>query len=197
MEILSIQHREEVSLMDQDEQDYRAFLHGDQTGFERLVLRYKDGLIHFIYRFVYDVHQAEDLSQDVFVEVLLHPERYRSGTSFKTYIYTIGHHRAVDYVRKQAHVTYVEDFSQDISLQQDTLLLEEKIIRDEKKKELYHCMKQLKPEYERVLYLIDLEGLSYEEAARVLEKSQGQVKVLIHRARKKLRQRMEEMQVML
>lgn len=180
--------------MDQDEQDYRAFLDGDQTGFERLVLRYKDGLIHFINRYVCDLHQAEDLSQDAFVEVLLHPERYRSGTSFKTYIYTIGHHRAVDYVRKQARVMYVDEYAEGEAMQQEAALLEDKVIRDEEKKELYHCMKLLKPEYERVLYLIDLEGLSYAEAAKVLERSEGQVKILIHRARRKLKQKIEEMQ---
>ena len=38
--------------MVQDEQDYNAFLGGDQAGFERLVLRYKDGLIQFINRYV-------------------------------------------------------------------------------------------------------------------------------------------------
>lgn len=180
--------------MDQDEQDYRAFLDGDQTGFERLVLRYKDGLIHFINRYVCDLHQAEDLSQDAFVEVLLHPERYRSGTSFKTYIYTIGHHRAVDYVRKQARVMYVDEYAEGEAMQQETALLEDKVIRDEEKKELYHCMKLLKPEYERVLYLIDLEGLSYAETAKVLERSEGQVKILIHRARRRLKQKFEEMQ---
>ena len=52
---------------------------------------YKDGLIQFINRYVRDLYQSEDLAQDVFVEVLLHPGRYRVGTSFKTYIYTIGH----------------------------------------------------------------------------------------------------------
>ncbi len=184
--------------MEQDEQDYDAFLDGDQSGFERLVLRYKDGLIQFINRYVRDLYQSEDLAQDVFVEVLLHPERFREGTSFKTYIYTIGHHRAVDYIRKNTRLTYVGTYEetreggQSEVLVQEEALLEEKVIEEEEKKILYHAIAKLKAEYGNALYLIDIAGLSYADTAKVLKKSEGQVKILIHRARKKLKQKLEE-----
>lgn len=184
--------------MGQDEQDYKSFLGGDQSGFERLVLRYKDGLIQFINRYVRDLYQSEDLAQDVFVEVLLHPERYREGTSFKTYIYTIGHHRAVDHIRKHARLTYVGTYEeagegrQPEVLVQEEALLEEKVIKEEEKKILYHAIAKLKAEYGNVLYLIDIAGLSYADTAKVLKKSEGQVKILIYRARKKLKKKLEE-----
>lgn len=178
--------------MEQDERDYNSFLKGEHEGFERLVLRYKDGLIQFINRYVHDIYQAEDLAQDVFVEVLLHPERYRSGTSFKTYIYTIGHHKAVDYIRRNARLTFVGEYEENEAMQREEALLEEIVIKEEEKKTLYRNIRELKPEYGHVLYLVDFSGLSYADAARVLEKSEGQVRVLIHRARKKLKKKMEE-----
>ena len=49
-------------------------------------------------------------------------------------------------------------------------------------------LKSLKPEYERVIYLIDLEDLSYAQAAKIMGKSEAQIKILVHRARKKLQQ---------
>jgi RNA polymerase sigma-70 factor (ECF subfamily) len=184
--------------MGQDEEDYKVFLGGDQSGFERLILRYKDGLIQFINRYVRDLYQSEDLAQDVFVEVLLHPERYRKGTSFKTYIYTIGHHRAVDYLRKNARLTYVGTYEEAGEgraaevLMQEEALLEEKVIKEEEKKILYHAIAKLKAEYGNALYLIDIAGLSYADTARILKKSEGQIKILIYRARKKLKQKLEE-----
>lgn len=184
--------------MEQDQQDYKSFLDGNQSAFERLVLRYKDGLIQFINRYVRDLYQSEDLAQDVFVEVLLHPERYREGTSFKTYIYTIGHHRAVDYIRKNARLTYVGTYEEagegrsSEFLMQEEALLEEKVIKEEEKKILYHAIAKLKAEYGNALYLIDIAGFSYADAAKVLKKSEGQVKILIYRARKKLKQKLEE-----
>ena len=184
--------------MEQDERDYRSFRSGDQSGFERLVLRYKDGLIQFINRYVRDLYQSEDLAQDVFVEVLLHPERYREGTSFKTYIYTIGHHRAVDYIRKNARLTYVGAYEENAAagqqavLVQEEALLEEKLIKEEEKRMLYRAIGKLKQEYGNALYLVDFAGLSYADAAKVLKKSEGQMKILIYRARRKLRQKIEE-----
>ena len=178
--------------MEQDRLDYEQFLSGDKAGFERLVLRYKDGLIQFLARFVRDLYQAEDLAQDTFVEVLLHPERYRKETSFKTYIYTIGHNKAVDYIRRNDRLTLIGEWEESDAMRADALLLEEKVIREEEKRELYAVMKQLKPDYERVLYLVDLEGVSYADAAQMLGKSDSQIKVLIHRARKRLKQKMEE-----
>ena len=45
---------------------------------EELVEEYREGLIHFIFRYVRDAHMAEDLAEDVFVELLLHPDRFRA-----------------------------------------------------------------------------------------------------------------------
>ena len=174
--------------MEQAREDYDLFLSGDNAGFERLVLRYKDGLIQFILRVVGDLYQAEDLAQDAFVEILLHPERYRRDSSFKTYLYTIGHNKAVDFIRKNKALMLVGEYEEAEMLRKDEAFLEEKVIKEEEKRELYQAMKKLKPEYERVLYLIDLEGLSYAEAARVLKKSENQIRILIFRARKKLKQ---------
>ena len=87
--------------MNTDEKDYSDFLNGDNSGFERLVIRYKDGLIYYLNRIIKNITIAEDLAQDAFVEVYVHKERFVPGkASFKTYLYTIGHHKAVDYVRK-------------------------------------------------------------------------------------------------
>ena len=85
----------------EDEKDYSVFLAGDNAGFERLVIRYKDGLIYYLNKIINNITIAEDLAQDAFVEVYVHKERFVPGkASFKTYLYTIGHHKAVDYVRK-------------------------------------------------------------------------------------------------
>lgn len=174
--------------MEQDKEDYDLFLSGDKAGFERLVLRYKDGLIQFIARYIGDLYQAEDLAQDVFVEILLHPERYRRDTSFKTYLYTIGHNKTVDFIRKNKPLTLVGEYEETEIMQKDEALLEERVIQEEEKRELYQAMKKLKPEYEHVLFLIDLEELSYAETAKILGKSENQVRILIYRARKKLKQ---------
>ncbi len=179
--------------MSTDEKDYSDFLNGDNTGFERLVIRYKDGLIYYLNRFIKNITVAEDLAQDAFVEVLVHKERFVPGkASFKTYLYTIGHHKAVDYVRKHRK-EQLTDFGTEEELNSahsDTP--EAQLLWQEDKKELYRALEGLKEEYQRVLVLTELEGMKLKDAAEVMEKSVPQMKVLAYRARKALLQSLQK-----
>lgn len=171
--------------MSTDTEDYAVFLGGDNTGFERLVVRYKDGLIYYLNRIIKNSTIAEDLAQDAFVEVYVHKERFAPGkASFKTYLYTIGHHKAVDFVRK-SQKEYLTDFGTEEdygSLDSPEIQLLEK----EGKRDLYKALDGLKEEYQRVLILTELEEMKLKEAAKVMGKTIPQIKVLAYRARKAL-----------
>lgn len=162
---------------------YKQFLEGDNSAFDALVIRHKDSLIYFINRLVKNITIAEDLAQDAFVELLVHRERYHFKTGFKTYLFTIGHNKAVDYIRKNQRIELVSEYPE---LPREELSPEYLVVEKEMKKILSEGINSLKPEYQLAIQLIDLEGLSYREAAKVLEKSETQVRVLIHRARKSL-----------
>lgn len=170
--------------MNQDDIAYSAFLAGDQAGFEELVLRYKDPMIYFIERFGPGFADAEDLAQDVFVEVLLHQERYQVGRGFKTYLFTIAHNKAVDWVRKHHRVVLTEELPEDA----DSFTLEQHVLAKEKKEQLAGAIRQLKPEEQRLIVLTDLEDLSYKEIAHICGMTLPQTKVKIHRVRKKLQE---------
>lgn len=171
-----------LSRADEKEQ-YEKFLSGSNEAFEKLVIAYKDGLILFINRLIQNITIAEDIAQDAFVEVFVHKERYNLETSFKTYLYTIGRNKAVDYIRKNQRIVLVDEYPDAVK---EEVSLEQKVIDEEEKRIIYHAMKQLKKEYQTAIILIDFEGLSYADAARILNKTNGQIKVLIHRARKSL-----------
>ena len=65
------------------------------------------------------------------------------------------------------------------------------MLQKEQSKVLAAAMKQLKQEYQLVITLIDLEEMSYADAAKVLQKTLPQIKVLLHRARKALARQLE------
>lgn len=177
--------------MNSDEQQYQRFLDGDIKGFEELVLANKDHLIYFIHRYVLDIHMAEDLAQDVFVDIYLKKERYHFQYRFKTYLYTIARNKAVDYIRKQKNVLPMIDFD---TLKQEQIeegLLNE-IIWKEEKEQLRKAIQMLKAEYQILILLVDLEGFSYKETAKILHKTIPQVKVSLYRARKALKEKFHE-----
>lgn len=170
-----------------DETDYSTFLAGDNAGFERLVIRYKDGLIYYLNKIIKNITIAEDLAQDAFVEVYVHKERFVPGkASFKTYLYTIGHHKAVDYVRKNQKEILTDFHAEAENNVAGADSPEVHLLEQEGKEELYRALDGLKEEYQRILILTELEGMKLKEAARIMGKSEPQAKVLAHRARKAL-----------
>lgn len=185
----------EHTVIDEDQKEnrdkkyYEAFVNGDNKAFETLILEYKDHLIYFINRIIQNPTIAEDLAQDVFVEILLHKDRYHYKVSFKTYLFTIGRNKAVDYIRKNKRVMLVDEFPE---TSEEDLGLEKKVIKDEDRRLLYRSLARLKEDYRVAITLIDLEGFSYAQAAKVLQKSDVQMKVLIYRARKNLAKLMEK-----
>ena len=176
-----------------DEKDYSEFLAGDNAGFERLVIRYKDGLIYYLNKIVKNITIAEDLAQDAFVEVYVHKERFVPGkASFKTYLYTIGHHKAVDYVRKHQREVLTDFYGEEEASMKGSDSPEVHLLEKEGNEELYRALDGLKEEYQRVLVLTELEGMRLKDAAKVLGKTEPQAKVLAHRARKALFQRLQQ-----
>lgn len=183
--------------MHEDELNYQKFMDGDIEGFENLVLSYKNKLIFFIAKYVKDLHLAEDLAQDTFVEIYVHKERFRIGNNFKTYLFTIGRNKAIDYIRK-----YGNEVSSDFNSEDEFILdihssyhtisamggseLASDFLKKEEAKLVHSTMDKLKEEYRVVIHLIDFEQLSYKEAAIIMKKTVPQIKILIHRARKAL-----------
>lgn len=175
-----------------DKERYERFINGDVKGFEELVLEYKNVLIYFLNRYVQDLNIAEDIAQDAFVDVYVYKERYNGKTSFKTYLFTIGRNKAIDYIRKNKHMQYTVDIEEQTEISSEENELIDYVIQNENKGLIAHALGSMKEEYARVLILIDFEDFSYKEAANILGKTTSQVKVLVHRARKSLRKILEE-----
>lgn len=175
-----------------DQQLYQEFLKQNQQSFEALVIRHKNNLIYFIMRYVKRLDIAEEIAQDVFVYLLEHPEKYNFQYSLKTYLYLIGKSRAINYCKKERRLVSIHE--QD-NYSSDEEELENLIFSQETMRILKGKMEQMKPQYQWVIYLVDMEGLSYMETSKVLGKSLSNTKVLLHRAREKLSNLMRKEEV--
>ncbi|MBQ6088595.1 MAG: RNA polymerase sigma factor [Firmicutes bacterium] len=171
---------------------------------EELVYLYREKLIYFIYRYVKDLDTAEDLAEDVFVEILLHPDRFKEQSSEKTYLFAIGRNKAVDYIRKNSKTVLLSgagDVSSEDEMdllmrkgREDVLTLgkiqgdpEAELLKKENAAELLDALQDLRPEYGEALKLRYFEGLSYGEISQILGKDRKQVENLIQRGKKSLK----------
>lgn len=170
--------------MEEDKKLYENFLNGDKSSFEELVLKYKKNLIYFISRYVKNIEVAEDIFQEVIVFILEKKDYYKFEYSFKTYIYMIAKSKSLDYAKKEKRTESLEDLKIDF---EDTKLLEEIILTKERHDKIQNVMKKMSSEYQLVIYLTQIEGLSYKETALILDKTESKIKALAFNARKKLK----------
>lgn len=115
--------------MDNGAEKYRRFLSGEEEAFKEIIDDYREGLIFFINRYVHDLAAAEDLSIDVFTELLVH-HRYNSKSSLKTYLYMIGRSKALNFIKHRKILPETE-LSAAENLPSDELSPEEIVLRDE------------------------------------------------------------------
>jgi RNA polymerase sigma-70 factor, ECF subfamily len=166
---------------DPDQPLVRAALSGDLRAFERIVERHRDVVYRVIARLVADDAEAEDLTQDTFLRAFHRLERYRGDAPFRTWLLRIAHNAAV------THVTSRRAAAQPLEVVQEQLpdpgTPAERLERRERLNRLDTKVKGLSPGHRAVLVLRDIEGLSYDEIARVTDSPVGTVKARLHRAR--------------
>lgn len=166
-----------------DKELYKEFLNGSKEAFEEIVIKHKNSLIYFISRYTKNVYVAEDISQDVFVYLLLNRKKYNFKYSLKTFLFVIARSKALNYLKKEKRIISLED-SNSISYEE----LENEIFTKDKIEKIKLIINNLKPDYQEVIYLADFEHISYKDIAKITKKSESQVKNLIHSSRTKLRE---------
>ncbi len=176
--------------MDEDKELYRDYLENySAEAINKLMSKYRADLIHFVNRMVNDYFAAEDISQEVFVYLLQHRDVYDFQYSFKTYLFRIAQCRAINYMKSKKREYCLSEESK--KLYTNYLCKDEEDNYSEENKKVFRTLKKLKKEYQMVIYLVDLEEMSYEEVGIIMERSLSQIKSLVHNARKRVKELIE------
>ena len=152
------------------------------------VLPLKDKIFRLSLRITLDRTEAEDITQETLVRVWQARDQWHQVTNMEAYCLTIAHRMALDHVRRRQMQTEKEsDIVQYQQHAHTTTLPDEQLDLRQRIEAIRHLMDQL-PEVQRtILQLRDMEGLSYDEIALITQLSETQVKVYLHRARKKIK----------
>lgn len=177
--------------MDIGASSYLRYLDGDDTGLTDIIRIYKDGLTLYINGYTDNIFTAEDLMEETFYKLAVKKPRFSGRSSFKTWLYAIARNVTVDYLRKNSKLLSnpIEDFSNYIieegNVEREYLIKEQKIL-------LHRVMRELKPEYFQVLYLVYFEDFTNEEIAKIMKKNRRQIENLIYRAKNTLKSELEK-----
>ena len=113
--------------------------------------------------------------------------KMKENASFKYYIYMVAKSRAINYIKIEKRRTEItEEYLYDCieNTEKDVL---EFITKEETKKEVIEAIELLDEKYKNAIYLVKIEGLSYEETSKILGQTLTNTKNLIHRGKKELR----------
>jgi len=175
---------------------------GREAAYRELIRRYERPVFSLVYRMVRDRELAEDLTQDTFIKVLNHIDRYRPEFKLSSWLFKIANNVAIDHLRRRQVDTISMDGSPHAATTDaieatsfDVVGEQESALDEMEARELGGAIEQaiarLRPEYRACILLRHVEGRSYEEIATTLDLPLGTVKTYIHRARHELRRALE------
>lgn len=189
---------EEKGVKPTDEDLIERFQNGDLYAFDLIVKRYKNQLMNFVYRFLGNAEEAEDLVQETFLRVYRNRKAYQKVAKFSTWIYTIAGNLAKTELRKRKRRKFfsISDLGYnekdyDIS---DEAFNPEKDVDSRMKEEIIHReINDLSPKFREVILLRDVQQLSYEEISQIVDIPLGTVKSRVNRGRLKLQERLKSL----
>jgi RNA polymerase sigma-70 factor, ECF subfamily len=174
-----------------DQQLVERAQRGDKHAFELLVLKYQRRLGRLISRFVRDAAEAEDVTQEAFIKAYRALPAFRGESAFYTWLYRIGINTAKNYLvslgrRAPTSTQFDAEESEDFEgaeLLQDVNTPENELMSKQVAGVVNASLLQLPEDLRTALTLREIEGLSYEEIAEIMNCPIGTVRSRIFRAR--------------
>ena len=168
-------------------------INGDTNAFAYLVDNYKDMVYSLAYKMTKNREEAEEISQDTFIKAYKNLDKFKGDSKFSTWLYRIGYHAALDSIKKnKRHQNSFE--INDITFNQiksvENIL--EGIERKERAKIMNVCLDKLPDEERSIIWMFYYDELSLKEIIEVTGLSEANIKVKLHRARKRLLAIVEE-----
>jgi RNA polymerase sigma-70 factor (ECF subfamily) len=172
---------------------------GDGTSFGVLLEKHRASVIHFVYRLVQEQAVAEELAQEVFLRVYRSRSSYEPTAKFKTWLFRIASHLALNWLRDERHERgqeRLDDGTSDLPVRQVSdrrPSVEQELVHEVKLREVRGAIAAL-PEKQRAAVLMHkYEEMGYSQIAKVLGCSESAVKSLLFRAYETLRARLAHM----
>ncbi len=171
----------------------------DEAAFRFLVEKYQDKVFNTCLGFLRNVEEAEDLTQEVFIEVYESIVSFRGDARVSTFLYRIAVNKSLDYLRKKkrkkrfSFVLSIFGLEEQLNSPSNVINEHPGILLENKERThlLFSKMDEL-PERQRVAFsLHKIDGLSYQEIAEVMELSTSAIESLLFRAKGNLQKKLK------
>lgn len=170
---------------------------GDNKAFETLIMPYEKKVYNIALQMFKNEHDAYDAAQEVLIKIYRNLSKFKFESAFSTWLHRLAMNTCIDeYRKRKRHMTHTTSMDQtrndeDTPVRQfedQSLTPEQKVLQKEVVDEVRDAMSDMKAEQKMLIIYRDIQGLTYDEIAAILECNLGTVKSRISRARKALKE---------
>jgi RNA polymerase sigma-70 factor (ECF subfamily) len=181
-----------------DEELIERFQRGEVMAYEVLVKRHKERLLNFVYRFIGNLQDSEDIVQETFVRLYIHKNSYQPSAKFITWLFTIAGNLAKSELRKRKirNVFSIHRYfsgssgaeSKDVDLPDIEITADQRADGKIKEEAIQKAILSLPAQFREAVVLRDVQDFSYEEISAMLKVPIGTVKSRVNRGRFRLQE---------
>jgi len=171
---------------------------GDKRAFDILVIKYQSKILSIVSRFISDNAEINDVAQDAFIKAYRALPNFRGESAFYTWLYRIAINTAKNYLTARGRRPPASDIdSQDAESYGVGVALRENaspeklMMRDQLKDVIFKTIEELPDDLKTAITLREIEGLSYEEIAEIMDCPIGTVRSRIFRARESIAEKLK------
>lgn len=173
---------------------------GDVQAFDSLVLKYRERIFSVLYNITSNREDAADLTQETFIKAFTSIKSFKGKSSFYTWLYRIGVNHAIGQQKKNRLRRFfsLETINDNMTSSEVVEHLADKrqVTRDslatELQEKLNDALQKLSINHRTVVVLFEIEGLSHQEIAEIMDCSEGTVRSRLHYAKQQLQSFLQE-----
>ncbi len=169
-------------------------LQGDYNSYATLVNRYQNFVFTIVLRYIKSREDAEEVSQDVFIKAYRALSSFKGDSKFSTWLYTVTTTTCITFLRKKKLDVHSLDNEKvfDVADRQDGGIPANQVEQKSRVNMVNEAIKMLSPDDAQVITLFYKGEQTLEEIAKILGKEPNAVKVKLHRARGRLKEKMQQ-----
>ena len=179
--------------MIQEQQLIEKLKLGDNEAFKQLVNQYRKDIISLCYGFIRNQEDAEEITQDTFIEVYRSIQNFRGDSKLSTWIYRIAVSRSLNKVKKNKFknlLTSIENLFEQHLEKSNERNPQQQLLQKEESKMLQKSIDKL-PENQRIAFVLHhYDGHSYQQISEIMNTSLSSIESLIHRAKVNLKKQL-------
>ncbi|MDZ7738866.1 MAG: RNA polymerase sigma factor [Bacteroidales bacterium] len=170
-----------------EKQIINALIDGEDSAYRHIIAKYREPVVRLCRGFTGSADDAEDLAQDVFIEVFRSVGRFKGRSSLSTWIYRIAVNKSINFVRdrsKKNHDDYA--LTAEIEGRDNDDSADSRLMQKDHAMALHSAVERL-PESQRTAFVLSkYEDMSYSEIAAIMKNSISSVESLLFRAKRNL-----------